>query len=173
LSILTVLSGPTQAAMPGAPALHWQRLVVGGTGLAVEMPGAAVKGNDVTIDGMRSVVYRLEAGATRSYDVRCEQMPASQIAIEGPDALFDDIRDGLLEDGTLRSQWSLPSRAGAIGRGLVIDSALKSGPDAYTTVAYLYLRGDWLYELLATVPRGADRDQAAQRFLDSARFAGR
>lgn len=159
--------------MPGAPALHWQRLVVSGTGLAVEMPGAAVKGNDVTIGGMRSVVYRLEADATRSYDVRCEQMPASQIAIEGIDAVFDDIRDGLLEDGSLRAQWSLPPRGGATGRGLIIDSAVKSGPYAYTMVAYLYLRGTWLYELLATVPRGGDRDKAALRFLNSARFASR
>jgi hypothetical protein len=173
LPILALLIGPAEAATTGAPAAKWQRLIVGGTGLAVEMPGAPVKGNDLTIDGLRSVVYRLDAGATRSYDVRCEQIPASQTAVEGVDALFDDIRDGLLEDGTLRAQWSLPPRAGAIGRGLTIDSAVKSGPDAYTTVAYLYLRGDWLYELLATVPRGGERDPAVQRFLASARFAGK
>ena len=159
--------------MLGAPAAQWQRLFVGGTGLAVEMPGAPVKGNDLTIDGLRSVVYRLEAGATHSYGVRCEQIAASQIAVEGADALFDDIRDGLVEDGTLRAQWALPARADAVGRGLIIDSAVKSGPDAFTTVAYLYLRGDWLYELLATVPRGGERDPAVQRFLGSARFAGK
>jgi hypothetical protein len=173
LLILALVAGPTEAAMPGASAAHWQRLVVAGTGLAVEMPGAATKGNDLTVGGMRSVVYRLETGEARSYDVRCEQMSASQIAIQGVDALFDNIRDGLLEDGTARAQWSLPARGGAVGRGLIIDSAMKSGPDSYTTIAYLYLRGDWLYELLATVPRGGDRDAAARRFLNSARFSSK
>jgi hypothetical protein len=171
--ILALFAGSTEAAMPSASAVHWQRLVVSGTGLVVEVPGTPVKGNDVTVGGMRSVVYRLEAGQARSYDVRCEQVSTRQIAVEGIDAKFDDIRDGLLEDGTLRAEWPLRARAGAVGRGLIIDSAVKSGPDAYTMIAYLYLRGDWLYELLATLPRGGDHDPTAQRFLNSARFASK
>lgn len=159
--------------MPGVPGPHWQKLAIKGTGLAVEMPGAATKGNDLTVGGMRSVVYRLETGDAHSYDVRCEQMAPSQLAVEGADVVFDDIRDGLVEDGTLRAQWSLPTRGGAVGRGVIVDSAMKSGPDSYTMVAYLYLRGDWLYELLATVPRGGDHDAAARRFLNSARFASK
>jgi len=54
---------------------------------------------------------------------------------------------------------------------VIIDSAVKTGSDAYTAVAHIYLRGDWLYVLVATVPRGGENDPLARRFLNSARFA--
>jgi hypothetical protein len=170
---LTVISGSAMAAMPNATAVKWQRLVISGAGLAVDMPGKPSKGDDLVIDGLRSVAYRLETGQVRAYSVRAEQMPASQIANEGADALFNDIRDGLLADGTLRTEWSLTPEAGAMGRGIIIDSADKTGSDSYTMVAHLYLRDGWLYEVIATVPRGQDRDAAARRFLASARFFGK
>lgn len=169
-----VFTGSTvAAAMPNASTIKWQRLVVSGAGLAVEMPGKATKGDDLVIGGLRSVAYRLETGQIRAYSVRAEQTPRQQIADEGAEALFDDIRDGLLADGTVRAEWSLKPSDGVVGRAVIIDSAMKTGPDAYTMVAHIYLRGDWLCEVLATVPRGGEHDPVARRFLASARFFGK
>ena len=68
------LAGSTvAAAMPNAGTIEWQRLVVSGAGLAVEMPGKATKGDDLIIGGLRSVAYRLETGEIRGYSVRAEQ----------------------------------------------------------------------------------------------------
>ena len=170
---LTLIGGAAVAAMPNASAIKWQRLVVAGVGLAVEMPGKPTKGDDLMIGGLRSVAYRLETGEIRGYSVRAEQMPTDQIAVEGADALFDEIRDGLLADGTVRAEWSLRPGAGVIGRGVIIDSADKTGSDSYTMVAHIYLRGDWLYQVVATVPRGGEHDPIARRFLASARFLGK
>lgn len=171
--VLAVVGGSALAAMPNAATVKWQHLVVTGTGLAVDMPGTPVKGDDLTIGSLRSVAYRLESGETRAYGVRAEQIPADELTLEGADGLFDDIRDGMLADGTLRAEWSLRPQGGAVGRGLIIDSAVKSGPDSYTTIAHIYVHGDWIYELVATVPRGGDHDPVALRFLNSARFAGK
>ena len=178
LSIIVFLAlafaGSTVAiAMPNVATVKWQRLVVSGTGLAIEMPGKATKGEDLVIGGLHSVAYRLETGEIRAYSVRAEQMPRQQIADEGVEALFDDIRDGLLADGTVRAEWSLKSGGGVAGRGIIIDSGMKTGPDAYTLVAHLYLRDGWLYQVIATVPRGDEHDPVARRFLASAHFVGK
>jgi hypothetical protein len=173
--ILTIILavGSAEAAMPGTPGVKWTALVVAGTGLAVEMPGTPVKGDDLSIGGLRSVAYRVESGETRTYAVRAEQMPSDELSLEGADSVFNEIRDGLIADGTLRAEWSLPERGGVTGRSVLIDSAVKTGSDAYTAVAHIYLRADWLYVLVATVPRGGENDPLARRFLSSARFAAK
>ena len=100
-------------------------------------------------------------------------MPRQQIADEGAEAVLDDLRDGLLADGRVRAEWSLRPEEGVVGRGVIIDSGMKKGPDAYTLIAHLYLRDNWLYQVIATVPRGHEHDPVAQRFLASARFFGK
>jgi hypothetical protein len=158
--------GAAMAAVPEVPAA-WQKVMLAGTALTVDLPGAAVKDEDIVQGGLRSVAYRVNDGPNKSYITRADQVPAGG-SIEGR---FERARDGASGLGTLRAERALAARDGAEGREFVIDSI--GGTEPYTTVTRIYLHGDWTYALVATVPRGTERGAVVARFLDSARFANR
>ena len=164
--ILAVAGGGAMAAVPETPAA-WQKVMLAGTALTVDLPGAAVKDEDIVQGGLRSVAYRVDDGPNKSYLTRADQVPAGGTA----EGRFERARDGALGVGTLRAERPLAARDGAEGREFVVDSI--GGAEPYTTVTRIYLHGDWTYALVATVPRGTERGAVVARFLESARFARR
>ena len=162
--ILTLAGGGALGAVPDVPAV-WQKLMLAGTALTVELPGAPIKDEEITQGGLRSVAYRVDDGPSKSYITRADQVPAAG----DTESRFERARDGALGIGRLRAEHAIAARDGTEGKEFIVDSI--GGSDPYTTVTRVYLRGDWTYTLVATVPRGTERGGVVARFLASARFA--
>lgn len=162
--ILGLTGGAAAAAVPEVPAV-WQKLMMAGTAMTVDLPGAPVKAEDLTLGGLRSIAYRVDDGPTKSYFARADQVPAGGDA----ESRFERARDSVTGLGLLRAEHAVAARDGTEGKEFVVDSI--GGSDPYTTVTRVFLRGDWTYMLIATVPHGTERGAVVARFLASARFA--
>lgn len=162
--VMAFVGGGAAAAVPDVSAV-WQKLVLAGTALTVELPGAPIMDEDMILGGLRRVTYRVDDGPGKSYITRADQVPAGgDVEIR-----FERARNDAVSVGTLRTERAVTARDGTEGKEFVVDSIGSS--DSYTTVTRVYLRGDWTYTLVATVPRGSERNTVVARFLASARFA--